>query len=189
MFVWLAFACVPVLIASFCHVAVHAQGHSQDAHDTRGMSACLPSPALCILARLALPPHYYIFGCMSVSQLLDNRDKRKTKKKKLVKSDASLPGRAGSGPRNNNHEHARAHVGDLFLAFRVRVVVGRRRSCYEMRLGSLGSAGVPGDMALDAQKQIGRDRESLHAFGTNPRSWREDKLVSYQKRRFKMFVC
>jgi hypothetical protein len=81
---------------------------------------------------------------------------RGKQKKKLVKSDASLPGRAGSGPRNNNHEHARAHVGDLFLAFRVRVVVGRRRSGYEMGLGSLGSAGVPGDMALDAQKQIGR---------------------------------
>jgi len=154
MFVWLAFACVPVLIASFCHVAVHAQGHSQDAHDTRGMSACLPSPALCILARLALPPHpQYIFGCMSVSQLLDNKDKRKTKKN----SSNLMPlCRAGPGPHNNNHEHARAHVGDLFLAFRVRVVVGRRRSGYEMGLGSLGSAGVPGDMALDAQKQIGR---------------------------------
>jgi hypothetical protein len=31
-----------VSLAPFCHLVVHAQGHSQDAHDSRGMPACLP---------------------------------------------------------------------------------------------------------------------------------------------------
>ena len=77
--------------------------------------------------------------------------------------------RAGPGPPNNNHEHARAHV---------EVVMKWGLGVWALLLESRGTWHLTHKKnRTDDQQQAAIERAG-HAFGTNPRSWREDKLVS-----------